>query len=275
MAFIKYQFDCAPELADALLGLLSELPFDSFQEEPGCIQAYLADTYSESEMRTQLDEIQPIIPFQLKVEEMENVNWNAVWESSFKPVQIGTFCGIRASFHPVFDPPVQYEILIDPKMAFGTGHHETTALVIGMMESMDIAGKQVFDYGCGTGILAILAKMMGADQLDAVDIEEAAYENTLENVLNNGVSDITVFQGDISVVPDKAYDLILANINRNVILQSLAELAKRLKPEGQLIISGFLKADVPMMEEAILQNGFQRKRTEENNNWISMELIRN
>ncbi|MBR9920543.1 MAG: 50S ribosomal protein L11 methyltransferase [Bacteroidetes bacterium] len=273
MGFIKYAFVCKPDQSEALLGLLSDLPFDSFWEEAeGTINAYLDESFAEAEITEKLNPLREVIPFSLEIEKMEATNWNAVWESNFQPVQIGQFCGIRASFHPSFDPPVTHEILIDPKMAFGTGHHETTSLVISMMQDLNWKGKSVFDYGCGTGVLAILAKMLGAGLTDAVDIEEPAYENTLENVENNGVGEIRVYHGDIEAVPKRTYDLILANINRNVILASLEELANRLNPGGVMIISGFLKADVVRMVKAVEETGFKIRQTRENNQWISMEL---
>ena len=274
MSYNKFLFDVSPALKEALLGLLSDLPFEAFEETESGITAYLPENVVPSSLDHQLADLYSILAFAYKVEAMENVNWNAVWESNFEPVRVKDFCGVRASFHPTFEPAVEHEIVIDPKMAFGTGHHATTHLVIAMMQNMELHGHHVLDYGCGTGILAILASRLGAAKLDAVDIELPSYENTIENLKINQINNVSVFHGTLDVVPVGSYQTILANINRNVILQSLEALYSRLPSGGRLIISGFLKEDEEKMSEAIKSHGFELFRTAEKDQWIGMELVR-
>jgi ribosomal protein L11 methyltransferase len=272
MNYWKYVIACPAEQSEMLLGLLSSLPFEAFEETHSGLDAYLAIAEDQTMVASLLEEFQAFVPFTYTVEEMEDKNWNAIWESNFSPVRVADFCGIRASFHPPFDPPVTHEIRIDPKMAFGTGHHATTCLVIKLLQHLDLQGHTVLDYGCGTGILAILAEMLGASRLDAVDIEEPAYENTLENVEINGAEKITVYHGTLEVVPPHKYDLILANINRNVILNSFPEMKERLESGGRLIISGFLVADLEQIVQTAHANGLAPLETREEDGWIGMLL---
>lgn len=209
------------------------------------------------------------VPFVLS-EEAEQ-NWNATWESNFEPVVIEGFCSVRAEFHaPIAG--VQYDIRITPKMSFGTGHHATTRLMMTQMKDLDFKNKSVFDYGSGTGILAILAEMLGATQVDAVDIDEWSYENGLENVTTNQCRHITVAQGDINwVPPGKKYDIILANINRHILLESMAQLNALLHADGQLLLSGILKLqDTHIIVDKAKSCGFEALRQTEDNGWTSI-----
>jgi len=209
------------------------------------------------------------VPFVLS-EEAEQ-NWNATWESNFEPVVIEGFCSVRADFHaPIAG--VQYDIRITPKMSFGTGHHATTRLMMTQMEDLDFKHKSVFDYGSGTGILAILAEMLGATQVDAVDIDEWSYENGLENVTTNQCKHITVAQGDINwVKPGTKYDIILANINRHILLESMAQLNNLLLADGHLLLSGILKLqDTHIIVEKAKSCGFEMLRQTEDNGWTAI-----
>ncbi len=209
------------------------------------------------------------VPFVLS-EEAEQ-NWNATWEANFEPVVIEGFCSVRADFHaPIAG--VQYDIRITPKMSFGTGHHATTRLMMTQMKDLDFKNKSVFDYGSGTGILAILAEMLGATHVDAVDIDEWSYENGLENVTTNQCKHITVAQGDINwVPPGTKYDIILANINRHILLESMAQLNSLLHADGQLLLSGILKLqDTHIIVEKAKSCGFEPLRQTEDNGWTSI-----
>lgn len=209
------------------------------------------------------------IPFVLS-EEAEQ-NWNATWESNFEPVVIEGFCSVRADFHDPI-PGVQYDIRITPKMSFGTGHHATTRLMMTQMKDLDFKNKSVFDYGSGTGILAILAEMLGATHVDAIDIDEWSYENGLENVTTNQCKHIVVAQGDINwVKPGTKYDIILANINRHILLESMAQLDSLLHADGQLLLSGILKLqDTNIIVEKAKFCGFKMLRQTEDNGWTAI-----
>lgn len=209
------------------------------------------------------------VPFILS-EEAEQ-NWNATWESNFEPVVIEGFCSVRAHFHEPI-PGVQYDIRITPKMSFGTGHHATTRLMMSQMKDLDFKNKSVFDYGSGTGILAILAEMLGATHVDAIDIDEWSYENGLENVNTNQCKHIVVAQGDINWVQSGSqYDIILANINRHILLESMAQLNSFLPVDGQLLLSGILKLqDTHIIAEKAKACGFEMLRQTEDNGWTAI-----
>lgn len=268
----RFSIQTAPEWREILLAFLAELPFDSFEDSEAGLNAYLPPGADLAETEQQIRQLQTDYPFTYTVEAIKTENWNAVWESNFDTVRVQNFCGIRAEFHPPFEG-VQHEIVIRPKMAFGTGHHETTWMMMDRMSQMDFKDKLVFDYGCGTGILAILAVQLGAAHVDAVDIEYPAYENTLEHAELNGVGEqIKAFFGTLDDVPSATYDVILANINRNVILASLPELRKRLSANGLLLISGILHEDEPAILEAATGQGFLEMAQQKRGNWMAMLL---
>ena len=272
MPYAKYTFHVEEATQDVLLAWLSELPFDAFEESVGAIEAYLPPSASMENTNEALDALRAQIEFSVTHEWLPDENWNAVWESNFSPVQVGTFCGIRAEFHPPFEN-VQYELVIQPKMAFGTGHHETTYMMVAFMENLPFHGKKVLDYGTGTGILALLAAKLGAHTIEAVDIEEASVENCLENAQRNQVEEaIHVLLGDISVVPSSDFDVILANINRNVILDSFQTLHNMLRPSGTLFISGILRSDKEIVFSAAQQQGFTIDSFTERGDWLAAKL---
>jgi ribosomal protein L11 methyltransferase len=205
------------------------------------------------------------------ITEVPEENWNATWEANFEPVVIEGFCSVRAHFHAPI-PGVQYDIKITPKMSFGTGHHATTRLVMGQMREMDFQDKRVFDYGTGTGILAILAEFLGARSVDAVDIDEWSYENALENVANNDCKQITIGLGDISwLQAEQEYDIILANINRHILLESMGTLSKHLVTGGYLLLSGILKLqDTNIIVDKAKAAGFEMQQQTEENGWTAI-----
>lgn len=258
-------------MADIVTAFLGQLGFDTFETTDAGVDAYISDRDLTAEVRSEVDELQMQFGFEYSIEEVAEQNWNAQWEANFKPVQVRDFCAIRASFHEPIDN-VTHELVINPKMAFGTGHHETTFMVIVVMQSIDFEGKRVFDYGCGTGVLAILASKLGASSIDAVDIEQESYLNTIENAEINHVSNINAFEGTIEVIDSSNYEVILANINRNVILATLTALTAKLAEAGNLIISGFLKEDESILRQACEENGLMVEKMLTKNNWLCMLL---
>jgi ribosomal protein L11 methyltransferase len=270
MDYIQLSLEIKPDSArEIVTAELAGYGFESFSEEGNILFAYIPhNLFSMDDVRK--------LPFftnkQIKVGMMVRLvkaqNWNALWESNFDPVRIGHFCYIRAPFHKS-TRGVTYQIVIEPKMSFGTGHHETTSLMVEMMAYMDMKGKTVLDMGCGTGVLAILAKKMGALSVMAIDNDEWAYNNTIENVERNNVKKITVKQGDAALLKDLKYDVIIANINRNVLLSDIGVYAASLNKAGTLLMSGFYSEDLPMIKECCKQFKLELQRSLTKNNWIA------
>ena len=196
-------------------------------------------------------------------------NWNAVWESNFEPVRVGDFVGIRANFHPSFDPKVQYEIQITPKMSFGTGHHATTFTVMQLMENLDFRGKSVYDFGTGTGILAILAEMLGASEVLAVDNDPWCIENSEENLQANGSSKITIQLVDAAFQP-RDFDIIIANVNRHIIEANVEALTQVSNSNSTLILSGLLIEDQDDIISLVQKNNWQCIQSQPLDGWVSL-----
>jgi ribosomal protein L11 methyltransferase len=196
-------------------------------------------------------------------------NWNALWESNFEPVRVANFVGIRANFHPHFEPSVAFEIEITPKMSFGTGHHATTFTVIELMESMDIKGKTVYDFGTGTGILAILAEKLGAASVLAVDNDDWCIENSIENVQNNGCQFIRIEKVE-SAYQDKKFEIIIANVNRHIIEANMLELTQLASLNASLVLSGLLIEDQEDMIQLATKNGWKFQKSRPLNGWVSL-----
>jgi len=274
MDYLKYEFQTNPENNEMLIALLGELPFESFEENDQGLNAYIQVKNETPEVDERVLELKNLFEFSHQKIVIKYQNWNAVWESNFDTIVVRDFCGIRADFHKPLTA-VKHEIVINPKMAFGTGHHETTWMMMSVMENLDFVGKNVFDYGCGTGILAILASQLGAKKIDAIDIELPSYENTLENARINNIENIKSIHGTLHKVDDQMYDIILANINRHVILDSFSTLNRMLTPNGILLISGILKEDETLIKNAAESNNFEIEKTEYRNNWLCLELMVN
>lgn len=269
MDYFKFQIFTGPATAEILMALLAAHPFDTFQETEYGVDAYIPISGLSNEVVDYLGELKNRYDFTFQQEFIQGQNWNEIWETNFHPVILGEFCGIRASFHPPFSG-VRFDLIINPKMAFGTGHHETTSMVVELMEKLHFSDAKVLDYGCGTGILAILASKLGAAHIDAVDIEEESFLNTIENCEVNNVANVRAIQGTLANVPGHHYDIILANINRNVILDSLTTLCQVLKPGGLLILSGFIRADEELMQNALASVQCDLLQTKRKNDWLSM-----
>ena len=260
------------EQNEIIIAQLSDLPFNTFEETTTGVKAYIPETDWNTALEEELTERSQDFNFTFQKTFIPYQNWNQVWESNFQPIKVDDFVGLRADFHPPTEGVV-FDLVINPKMAFGTGHHETTYMVMQLMRNLDFKGKKVLDYGCGTGILAILASKLGANPIEAVDIEIASYENTIENSDINDVHNIQPFCGTLDVIPSSDFDIILANINRNVILYSFSDLKKRVKKEGTLLISGFLKQDEHILLDAAAREGFTHLETKQRGNWLSMRLL--
>ena len=266
-----YKFECQTSNPEILLAFLSELPFDSFQEKEAGLDAYIPEEDYFEGLDQSVTDLQQTFPFSFRKIFIPYQNWNKKWEDNFTPIEVDDFCGIRADFHPEFFDK-EHVLIINPKMAFGTGHHETTRLVIRTMRELDFEKKRVFDYGCGTGVLAFLAEKLGGDDLVGVEIEEPAYLNALENAERNDIKKLHLYQGTLEDLNEKPFDIILANINRNVLLQSMSALKKLLKPGGTILFSGILKKDLEVMTASFEENGLLLQSQLEENNWLCLRV---
>ena len=269
--YYNYKIKNDIAISEILIAFLSQMSFDAFEELEDGIDAFIPATFDVNAINDSLRNLQQTFDFQWTKELVKHQNWNQLWESNFDPVVVENFCAIRADFHEPFEN-VKHEIVINPKMAFGTGHHETTYMMISTMKDIDFRDKKVFDYGCGTGILAVLAVMLGAEEVEAIDIEEESYLNTLENAKRNGTPSIKTYQGTLPDVQSNGFDIILANINRNVILESLPTLYDKLKLGGFLMVSGFLKQDEKLLNEHSQNAGFQLVKSMSKGKWICQLL---
>jgi ribosomal protein L11 methyltransferase len=269
MSHIAITIEVSDALTDLLIAQLSEIGFEGFEEQTDKLIAYIPENDFQE---TAINEIVAPHGLTYTKETIQQTNWNAVWESNFQPVLVDQFCGIRAAFHEPFVPKPAYEIIITPKMAFGTGHHATTSSMIRLMESLPVAGKRVFDFGTGTGILAILAEMMGATEIDAIDYDEWAVNNTIENIAANNMAKTKVWQADTLKNISSAYDIILANINCNILLQFMGEMKRILAKDGQLLLSGILTTDEPQITAAAANVGLQLTHKIEKDNWLALQF---
>lgn len=278
MPYLRYTLYCSESHTEILIALLADAGFDSFEETETGIEAY-AENAGARKWATVLAELQQRYPFTFSTEPVPDKNWNAEWESHFEPIRIDDRLLIRASFHKR-QPGIGREIVIDPKMAFGTGHHATTYLMCELLLDYfsDVATPQsmrVLDYGSGTGVLALLAKQLGANEVEAVDVERPAYESTLENAALNGVKFDLVVHGQLTDVPlGRPYDLVLANINRNVLLDTGAALHIRLNAGGRTFMSGVLAGDEALLVNHMQSVGFQHLETRARDDWRAFVFTR-
>jgi ribosomal protein L11 methyltransferase len=271
--YIAYYFKVEPLQSgvEILIAELGYAGFESFVETDEGVTAYIQ---KEEWHDSILEDIQILNSDEFKIlftyEDIAQTNWNAEWEKNFNPIIVDNKCTVRAPFHEV--PKTEYDIIIEPKMSFGTGHHETTYMMIQHMLEIDFTGKTVLDMGCGTGILAILAEMRGAKHVDAIDIDNWCYLNSIENVGRNKCKNINVFEGDSLLLKSQKYDIILANINRNILLKDISIYAKHLKPNGMLFLSGFYDNDLPLIIEKCLENNLVSSCKLSKNDWISIRF---
>lgn len=272
--YIGYYFKVEP-LQPAVEILIAELGyagFESFVETEEGVTAYIQKEEWNDKILEDIDILKSDeFNISYTFEEIEQTNWNEEWEKNFNPIIVDDVCSVRAPFHP--KPDTKYDIIIEPKMSFGTGHHETTHMMIQHILKNDFNNKSVLDMGCGTGVLAILAEMKGANSLDAIDYDNWCYLNSLENVERNNCKNITVVEGDASALKNKHYDIIIANINRNILLNDMATYVKCLNTNGVLFLSGFYNDDIPIIEEECNKHGLKHVETLEKNHWVALKFV--
>lgn len=259
---------------DVFIDDLGELGCDSFEETETGFNAYIPSQDLNDELQNHLTSLssREDIKLNFTLEVVPTKNWNEVWESSFEPILVGNWCSILAPFHQnKFN--TQHTVVIEPKMSFGTGHHETTFMMVQGMESLDLKGKDVLDMGSGTGVLAILAKKMEAQYVEAIDIEDWAVENCIENATNNQVK-LEVKLGGKEQISDKTFDVVLANINRNILLDQMTLYADHLKPGGKLFLSGFLTEDETTILNCAIKNNFAPLKKLNKENWLCLAFTK-
>ncbi len=261
---------------DILIALLGEIDYDTFEETKKGFNAYIIETsFNEDLLNETLLPYKEEFKFKYLVNDVKQKNWNEVWESNFEPIEIKDQVYVRATFHqpkPVF----RYEIVIDPKMSFGTGHHQTTAMIMEYLLETDVAGKTVLDMGCGTAILAILASKMGAKSLVAIDYDPVCYESTLENAELNSVTNLKAFCGSKEAIPDEKYEIILANINRNILLDQIERYAEALETNGEIFFSGFYEEpDLEMITEEAKKYGINYVSHKKKDLWVATKFVKN
>lgn len=272
--YIGYDFKIEPLQpgTEILIAELGNAGFESFVENDEGLTAYIQKNEWSASI---LDDIYILSSNEFNISyefnEIEQTNWNEEWEKNFNPIVVDDLCSVRAPFHE--KPDTTYDLIIEPKMSFGTGHHETTHMMIQHILKNDFEGKSVLDMGCGTGVLAILAEKVGAIKLDAIDIDNWCYLNSVENVERNNCKAISVYEGDVAQLEGKNYDIIIANINRNILLQDIKTYAKCLNANGMLFLSGFYKDDIPMIETECNKHMLKLEEILERGQWVSLKFI--
>jgi ribosomal protein L11 methyltransferase len=272
--YIAYDFNVSPKepATEMLIAQLGYVGFESFVEQDHGVTAYIQKQEWNSKI---LDDVFLLHSNEFNItfehNEIVQTNWNEEWEKNFNPIQVDDLVSIRAPFHT--NPLLQFDIVIEPKMSFGTGHHETTHMMVQHLLALDLDTKKVLDMGCGTGILAIFAEMKGAKPIDAIDIDRWCYENSLENIQRNNCNHITVYEGDASVLKEK-YDVIIANINRNILLSDMKTYTDCLNENGVLLLSGFYKEDIVIIEDEVTKHGVTFETMIQRNNWVALKYVK-
>ena len=258
---------------DMLITMLAEIGFDSFMDEDRCLKAYCsADNRDDIAVENLLTDPTFCDVHLLKVGEMPDKDWNELWEASYQPVVVNERCRVRAPFHEP-DPSYEFDLVIEPKMSFGTANHETTAQIIQLMLETDFQGKEVLDMGSGTAVLAILAKKLGAARTVAIDNDEWAYRNAFTNIGLNGISDIEIVLGDALSIQGR-FDVVLANINRNILLRDMQHYVEAMRPASHIFFSGFYTEDLPSIKEEAERLGLRYCRHLSRNNWVAAEFVK-
>ena len=267
---------CNETVNDVVSALAGEIGFESFVEWENGVQAYIQQSlFDEEALKSMVAEFPlPDTKIEYTIVEAEDKDWNEEWEKNFfQPIVIGDRCCIHSTFHKD-TPQTEYEILINPQMAFGTGHHETTSSIISELLEADLQGKSVLDMGCGTSILAILASMRGAGPITAIDIDDWCVNNSRDNIALNGIGNITVEWGDANLLKGREpFDVIIANINRNILLADMAQYAACMHSGSELYMSGFYVQDIPVIQEKAESLGMEFIHHREKNNWAAVKFI--
>ena len=276
--YTRVKFTVTPneEVAtDVLAALLADAGFESFVPEDDGMSAYAPQALYDADAVAAVVAGYPLEGFEITYDSefIEGEDWNAEWEKNyFQPIVLGEECVIHSTFHKDV-PKARYDILIDPKMAFGTGYHQTTCHMLRTILAQDMTGKSVLDMGCGTALLAILARKHGASNVVAIDIDEFAYENARENIVLNGTPDIEVRLGGAEAIkPSDSFDIVLANINRNILLADIKNYVRAMHPGSQLFISGFYTEDIEVLKEEAARHGLQYIDSAEDNRWAMVRF---
>ncbi len=274
MDYLEFLFSYDTEnafIGDLLAVELAEIGFESFVDDEKGLKAYIpAEKWNGNVLKEKLDAFPFGKGIAFSQTYIKGQNWNEEWEKNyFQPIVIGGDCVIHSTFHKNI-PNAKYDIVIDPKMSFGTGHHETTSLMIEEILKADLTGKSLLDMGCGTAVLAILAAKRGANPVLAIDIEEWAYNNSLENTAMNNEPQIEVQRGDAKLLEGKFFDVIFANINRNILLEDMHRYAACMKPGAELYMSGFYCEDIPAIDEEAKSHGLQQLSVNEKKRWVAV-----
>jgi len=265
-------YEADPEKQEILVAYLAEAGFEMFEESDDGLKAFIGEeNYDESKLEEEVISKFPNISY--SVARIEQQNWNEMWEKNFEPMHIGDVY-IRAPFHES-KAGVKYDLIIEPKMSFGTGHHATTTLMVLEMLKTDFTGKAVLDMGCGTSLLAILASKLGAKNILAIDIDEWAVENSIENCARNSVENVEILKGDAALLKDRKFDLVLANINRNVLLEDMHAYSACLPRNGQILFSGFYDKDMEAIQRSAEECGLRFLNSDSLNEWTVMRFVRN
>lgn len=272
--YIEYKFLINPlqPASDILMAELGEAGFESFVEEETGILAYIQKDEWHKDILNDLHILKNenfTISYTRK--EIPQENWNATWEQSFRPIIVDDICMVRAPFHKKSN--TEFDIIIEPKMSFGTGHHETTHMMLQLILNLDLKNKYVLDMGCGTGVLAILAAKLGAKKIDAIDIDNWCYLNSKENVERNEVRNVDVFEGDANLLKGQKYDVIIANINRNILLEDIVTYKACLKKGGTLLVSGFYLEDLKLITDKCHEVGVSFENNLQKNNWVAAKYV--
>ncbi|MEX2595503.1 MAG: 50S ribosomal protein L11 methyltransferase [Salibacteraceae bacterium] len=273
--YFEFDFKVSPTApwTDILIAELGQVDFESFVETETGVTAYIQQKdWKEGLLETVELLKSDKVTISYTQKEIKQVNWNEEWEKNFEPILVDGKCSVRAPFHQ--KPEVDYDIVIEPKMSFGTGHHETTHMMIQHILNNKWNGKKVLDMGCGTAVLAILAEMKGARPIDAIDIDNWCYLNSTENAARNNCKHLTVYEGDASLLKGKSYDTIIANINRNILLNDMATYAGCLNPGSELYLSGFYTEDLEIITTECNKHNLQFVENLERNNWVAAKFIK-
>ncbi|MDT0677797.1 50S ribosomal protein L11 methyltransferase [Autumnicola musiva] len=271
--YLEFIFKIAPvqPASEILIAELGYLGFESFVENEDGVTAYIPVEEYEDGLLANVHILQSEeFEITFSQSEIEQINWNEEWEKNFNPILVDDICSVRAPFHP--KPEANFDIVIEPKMSFGTGHHATTHMMIKHILENDWKGKSVLDMGCGTGVLAILTALKGAARIDAIDIDNWCYINTLENIERNNCEHINVEEGGVELLQGKKYDAILANINRNILLEDMPGYADALNEGGEIYFSGFYTEDLMIIKNAAAELGLRYKSHLERNNWVAVKF---